>query len=72
MTRTPFWAEKSDLEVARLINLGLLLCDGISEQDAGFDTIVGLNDAGLAKVAAIIREIREGMRVSVDVGGARE
>lgn len=60
MTCKSFWSEKSDLEVARLINLGLLLCDGISEQNAGFDTIIGLNDAGLAKVAAIIREIRAG------------
>jgi hypothetical protein len=52
------YATKSDLDLARHINLALLMCDGISEQDAGFDTIIGLNDAGLSAVARIVRNIR--------------
>jgi hypothetical protein len=50
--------DKSDLDIARLINLALLLHDGISEQDAGFDTVVALNDKGLEQVARIIGEVR--------------
>lgn len=53
-----FWAEKSDLEIARLINLGLLMVQGISEEDAGFDLVTTINDAGLAKVAEIIGKVR--------------
>jgi hypothetical protein len=52
------YSEKSDLDIAKHVNLALLLCGGISEQDAGFDTIIGLNDAGLAQVARIIGEVR--------------
>ena len=52
------YAKKSDLDIARHINLALLLHDGISEQDAGFDMVVGLNDAGLAQVARIIGKVR--------------
>lgn len=53
------WSEKTDLEVAQHINLGLLLHDGISWQDAGFDQIIGINDAGLAVIARIIGKVRE-------------
>lgn len=52
------YGEKTDLDVARHINLALLLCGGISEQDAGFDSIVGLNDAGIDAVARIISKVR--------------
>jgi hypothetical protein len=52
------YAEKSDMDIAKHINLALLLHDGISDQDAGFDIVVGLNDAGLAQVARIIGNVR--------------
>ena len=48
-----FYADKSDMEVARHINLSLLMCQGISEQNAGFDTVTSLNDAGLEAVPRI-------------------
>ena len=54
-----FYADKSDLDVARHINLSLLMCNGISEQDAGFDMVVSLNDAGLEKIAGIVGRVRE-------------
>lgn len=54
-----YYAEKSDLEIARHINLALLLSDGISEQNAGFDTIVSLNDKGIAAIERIIGKVRE-------------
>jgi hypothetical protein len=57
-----FYAGKSDIEVARHINLALLLCSGISEQNAGFDTIVSLNDDGLAAIARIVGKVRESAR----------
>lgn len=53
------YAEQSDLDVARHINLALLMCNGISEQDAGFDKIIGLNDDGLAAIARIIGKVRQ-------------
>lgn len=59
VTYTYNYAEKSDLDIARHINLALLLCNGISEQDAGFDMIVGINDKGLEQVARIIGEVRK-------------
>lgn len=52
------YAEKSDIDIARHINLALLLHDGISEQNAGFDMVVGLNDAGLTQIARIVGEVR--------------
>jgi hypothetical protein len=52
------YSKKSDLELARHINLALLICGGISEVNAGFDTVVTLNDAGIAKIAQIIGKIR--------------
>jgi len=42
-------------ERARQVNLGLLMRDGISEENAGFDFVVTLNDNGLAVVAKAIR-----------------
>lgn len=56
------YAEKSDMDIARHINLALLLSGGISEQDAGFDTVIGLNDDGLAAIARIIGEVRRAAR----------
>lgn len=53
------YAGKSDLDIARHINLALLLCGGISEQNAGFDTVVGLNDEGLAAIARIVGRVRQ-------------
>jgi hypothetical protein len=55
---TAFYETASDDELARHVNLALLMCDGISEQDAGFDKITGINDAGLAAVARIIGRVR--------------
>lgn len=52
------YAEKSDMDIARHINLALLLNGGISEQDAGFDTVIGLNDNGLEAIARIIGKVR--------------
>lgn len=52
------YAGKSDLDMAKHINLALLLHSGISEQDAGFDTVVALNDDGIAQVARIIGRVR--------------
>lgn len=78
-------AGKTDLEVARFINLSLLMHRGISEQDAGFDKVVCLNDAGLSKVASIIAALRpvptadiraalecarQAIEYSIDMGGA--
>lgn len=56
------YAGKSDMDIAKHINLALLLHGGITEQDAGFDTIIGLNDAGLEQVARIIGEVRRAAR----------
>lgn len=53
-----FYADKSDMDVARHINLGLLMYQGISEQDAGFDLVMTLNDAGLEVVANAVGKIR--------------
>jgi len=52
------YADKSDVDIAKLINLSLLMNKGISEQDAGFDTVTSLNDAGLKAVARIVGKIR--------------
>lgn len=65
-----FWTGKSDLEIARLINLGLLMVQGISDHDAGFDMITGMNDAGIAKVADIVSKVRAADRERC--GAARE
>jgi len=54
-----FYRDKSDLDVARHINLALLMCDGISDEDAGFDTVTTINDAGLAAIARIIGKVRK-------------
>lgn len=56
------YSTRTDLELARHINLALLMCGGIGEVNAGFDTVVTLNDVGLAKVAAIIGKIRAAAR----------
>jgi hypothetical protein len=64
------YAAKSDLDIARHINLALLLHGGISEQDAGFDTVVGLNDAGLSQIARIVGEVRRAARGDSSSTGA--
>jgi hypothetical protein len=63
------YADMTDLEIARHINLGLLLCNGISEQNAGFDTVVGLNDEGLATIARIIGKVRSAVAQSAPALG---
>lgn len=55
---------KSDLEIARLINLTIFLHQGISETDAGFDIVTSLNEVGLAQVARIVGEARAAARRS--------
>lgn len=52
------YRDKSDLDIARHINLAILLCSGISEQNAGFDRIVALNEVGLQKIAEIVGKVR--------------
>lgn len=53
------YAAKTDIELAYFMNLALLMCHGISEQDVGFDHITSINDVGLAKMAVIIGKIRD-------------
>lgn len=53
-----FYSAKSEIELARHINLALLMCNGISDQNAGFDMITSLNDTGVAKIELIIQKIR--------------
>jgi hypothetical protein len=60
------YSDKSDFDIARLINLALLLHDGISEQDAGFDAVVSLNDRGLAQVARIVGEVRAAAKAGTE------
>lgn len=53
---------KSDLDIARHINLAMLLCSGISEENAGFDMVTTINDKGLTKIAEIIGKVRSAER----------
>lgn len=66
-----FYADKSNLDVARHINLAMLLCGGISEEDAGFDTVITINDTGLAKIAEIIGKVRAAERAQRDMETGR-
>lgn len=53
-----FYTQKSDMDVAKMINLALLLCNGISEEDAGFDIVTTINQDGLDKIAMIVGKVR--------------
>jgi hypothetical protein len=53
-----FYSDKSDIEVARHINLSLLMCLGISEVNAGFDMVTTINGKGIEAIARIIGKVR--------------
>ena len=60
-----FYHGKSDIEVARFINLALLMCNGIKQQDAGFDYVTTITDGGLNRIADIIRAVRRAEIVGI-------